>query len=886
MFLFTDLEGSTHRWEIDQSAMSAALHRHDAIIRSALDEHGGDWFKHTGDGACAAFDSAIGAVNAAMAIQDALRDDEMLTPRIGIHLGEAEERGDDWFGPTLNRCARLMGAAHGGQTVLSGDVAASVQGRVELRDLGEHLLRDLGTPVRVFQVGGGGDFPPLRSLSTTPTNLPAQRSSFIGREKELARVGAELVSSRLVTLVGVGGTGKTRLAIQVAAASEAFPDGTFLVELAAVHDPLLVPRAVAEVVGAIDPLVGAEARDADEVTEAVMDRLASWCAKRRVLLLLDNCEHVIGAAAELADRLLATGPEVVILATSREPLMIDGEHIFPVPPLDRSTELFADRARAVRPSFELTDNNRALVEAVCHRLCHIPLAVELAAARLRALTVEQIAERLDDTFRLLTGGARTSLERHQTLAGALRWSYDLLTPEEQALFRRFSVFVGGATLDAIEAVCHGEHEEDVLDLVQQLVDKSLLVFEDGPCAARYRMLEIVRQYAAGLLTSSDEASAVRDRLATWAVQLSTPIATALMVDWDYCELVEPEQENLAQGFTWAAESGKGEVALSLAVSTAMYWRGLGLVSRARDWLLRALECSDGVDPLQRATARALAANLSQMIDGYATVLDDFDRSAAEFASIGFQLGVAYSLFGKARALDIVGRGAEAEPVHEQAAEIFLREGDAWGAAAHGFNRSWVLFLRGDLEASLAIAARLAAASPQEIGLEAHNISTAMVGFHTMLQGDVEGGRRIYRAALDRIRHVVVEHAYGCFFAAAMELSIGDAAEGKRLLRGSLEEVRMAGSLEQLGGQLCWTAVLAHRGRDDRRAAELFAAADRHAHLTAIDIPPAGDVVVVEAARASVRSSIAPDDLAAITAGVHSWTLSDAVDTALAVLADR
>lgn len=884
VFLFTDLESSTRRWEADAPGMSAALDRHDEIVRRVLDQHGGHWFKHTGDGACAVFDSAMSAVEAAAAIQNALRDDTMLTARIGVHLGEAEARGDDWFGPTLNRCARLMSAAHGGQSVLSGEVASSVRGRVALRDLGEHLLRDLGQPIHVFQLGEG-DFPPLRSLSTTPTNLPAQRSSFIGRDKELARLDAQLHEARLVTLVGVGGTGKTRLAIQAAAAaSERFPDGTFLVELALVRDPLLVGRAIAEVVGAIDPLVGAEARDAGEATEAVLDRLASWGSSRRVLLVLDNCEHLIEAAAGVADRLLSAGRDIAILATSREPLMIDGEHIVPVPPLDRASELFADRARAVRPDFEMTSENLDLVESLCARLDRIPLAIELAAARLRALSVEQISERLDDTFRLLTGGARTSTERHHTLAGTLRWSYDLLSPQERVLFRRLAVFVGGATLEAIETVCQDEASSgDVLDLVQQLVDKSLLVFDEGSRGSRYRMLEIVHQYAAGLLAASDEASSVRDRHVTWAVQLSAPIVKTLMVDWAYCDVIEPEQQNLAQAFTWAVGSDNGEAALSLAVSTAMYWRGLGLVTRARDWLLIALERSDGTDPFQRATAGALAANMSQLVGGYATALWDFDRSASEFASIGFPLGVAYSIFGKARALDIVGRGAEAEPLHDQAAEIFLREGDAWGAATQAFNRAWVLFLRHDYDAALALVGPLAAADAQEIGLESRSISTAMVGFHTLLHGDVEGGRKIYRDALARIAHVVVEHGYGCYFAAAVELSAGDADLGEQLLRESLDEVRMAGSIEQLGGQLSWAAVIAHRRGNDRRAAELFAAADRHSQVTSITIPPAGDPTIVQSARERVWAALEPAARAEAEVRARSWTLSDAADAALSVL---
>lgn len=885
VFLFTDLEGSTRRWETDQTAMSAALHRHDFIVRSALDEHGGDWFKHTGDGVCAAFDSALGAVNAAMAIQDALRGDEMLTPRIGIHLGEAEERGDDWFGPTLNRCARLMSAANGGQTVLSGEVAASVQGRVALRDLGEHLLRDLGHPVHVFQVGDE-DFPTLRSLLTTPTNLPAQRSSFIGRDKELERLDTELETARLVTLVGVGGTGKTRLALQAAArVSGRFPDGAFLAELAPVRDPMQVPRTIADAVGAYDNLIDATAADAEKSAGAVVDRLVQWCSSRRVLLVLDNCEHLIGAAAELADRLLAAGSGIVVLATSREPLMISGERIVPVPGLELAAELFGERARAVRPDFELTVENRLVVEELCRRLDDIPLAIELAAARLRALSLEQIAERLDDTFRLLTGGARTARERHQTLAGTLRWSYDLLTPAEQKLFRELGVFVGGATLSAIESVCRNDSAGvSCLDLVQQLVEKSLLVFEEGGSSGRYRMLEIVHQYAVGLLAESPDASEVRGRHLEWAVRMAKPAANILSVNWAYHEVLGPETQNLTQAFTWAIESGNGRAALRLANSTSSYWRNQGLTTRGRAWLTQALEVSDGSEALLRASVSSLLASLRSLSGEYKEMGADYDAALAGFRSIPFPLGEAYCLFGKARALDIVGLYSEAEVVHEQATALFIQEGDRSGEAWHVFNRAWMALARGDLDSAAAMADQLSSDDPGVIGLEPHASGLTLGGLAKMLRGDVAAGRERYVHGLELVTHSLVEHAYGSFTAASVELALDvDSVAGERLLRTSLEEARSAGALEMIEGQLRWSAVVAHRRGEHRRAVELFTAADGVLDKTGINLPFATGASIVAEARAQSELELSESELDEARSVGSSWTLSDAADAALSVL---
>jgi predicted ATPase len=493
-FLFTDIEGSTGLWESAPEAMSAALARHDAIVREAIEAHGGYVFATGGDGFAAAFGSAPGAVAAAESAQAALGRENWpevaaLTVRMGLHTGIVEERSGDYFGPTVNRAARIMAAGHGGQVLVSAATAA-LAGGVTLVDLGEHEFAGLDTPERVYQLGGSS-FAPLRSVGAVPSNLPAERSVFVGRERELAIVAGLVRSARLVTLTRVGGVGKTRLALQAAAGlTGEFPGGTWLAELAPVSDAALVPMVVASA-------IGASVAGGLEATDAVCRLLAP----RRALVVLDNCEHVIDAAATLVDQLLGTAPRVRVLATSREALDVSGESLWRVPSLSLDGDggagdavaLFAARAAQVQPGFTLTDpDSREAAVAVCRRLDGIPLAIELAAARGKLMSVDQIAAHLDERFRPLTRGGRTAVARRQTLQGAIDWSYELLAAPERSLFDTLGVFAGEFDLAAVAAV--GALDEfAALDLVDRLVDKSMV--EVDPSRNRYRLLETLRQYA-------------------------------------------------------------------------------------------------------------------------------------------------------------------------------------------------------------------------------------------------------------------------------------------------------------------------------------------------------------------------------------------------------
>ncbi|HXY95127.1 MAG TPA: adenylate/guanylate cyclase domain-containing protein, partial [Acidimicrobiia bacterium] len=528
-FLFTDLEGSTRLWEEHPGAMRDALARHDEILREAITSHGGHVVKTTGDGAHAAFTSAGDAVGAAVAAQLALGAEDWsavdgLRVRMGVHTGPAEARDGDYYGTAVNRAARLMSAAHGGQVLVSlateEHLRDSGSDAVELVELGEVRLRDLSRPERVYQVtvpGLEAEFPPLRSLDAFPSNLPVQTSSFVGRDDEVRAVAEALEGSRMVTLTGVGGVGKTRLGVQVAAeVLPAFPDGAWLCELAAASDDEAMAQVVAAALGA---LAGA---DAD-----INERIVEYLRNKQALVVLDNCEHLLGAVARLADAILRRCPGVSLVATSREGLGVEGERVWPLRSLalpdpsrlgmeaeeSEALRLFAERAAAASPDFELDATTITAVADICRRLDGIPLAIELAAARTVSMTPSQISTRLDERFRLLTGGRRTAVERHQTLRAAVDWSFSLLDQRTQTVFNGLGVFAGSFDDEAAEAVATGEgiEEWDVVDALGELVAKSMVVAERDRLRNRYQLLETMRAYARERLEESGEADAWRRR---------------------------------------------------------------------------------------------------------------------------------------------------------------------------------------------------------------------------------------------------------------------------------------------------------------------------------------------------------------------------------------
>jgi predicted ATPase/class 3 adenylate cyclase len=562
-FLFTDVEGSTRRWENDANAMRAALATHDEVLRSAIEAHGGFMFKHTGDGVCAAFASPRGAVDAAVAAQRALE----LPVRMGIATGEAELRDGDYFGAVLNRAARVMAAGHGGQILLAESTAVLLSG-VDLVDLGPRRLRDLPTPVQVFQVQAEGlrtDFPPLRALDAGPGNLRPALTSFIGRESELDEVQAAVKAHRLVTLTGVGGVGKTRLALEVAARLvDEFPDGVWFFELAAVTDPAAVPDAVAAVLGITQ-----------QPGKTVSESVAAALEGRLRLLVIDNCEHVLDAAADLIEAILTQSATVRVVATSREGLGVAQEQVWPVPSLDigagidsAAVSLFVERAQGIAPSFAMVnaDESAAAVE-ICQRLDGIPLAIELAASRMASMTASEVRDRLDQRFRLLVG-SRRGLERHHTLRHAMAWSYDLLGDTEKTVLDRCSVFAGGFDLQSACAVAGSDDLDEyaILEVLDALVRKSLLIANRSSGRTRFSMLETIRQFAEEQLVAGGEATEARTAHARYFAGREADILALWdsprqreAYDWFIIEL-----SNLRAAFRWAADRGDLDVAAAIA----------------------------------------------------------------------------------------------------------------------------------------------------------------------------------------------------------------------------------------------------------------------------------------------------------------------------------
>lgn len=608
-FLFTDIEGSTRLWEKAPDRMREALARHDAVAREVVERHRGRFVKSTGDGIHAAFDEPSDALGTTIDLLRGLADPRAtagvtLQVRCGLHAGSDEQRDNDFFGRSVNRAARIMSVAHGGQVLLSQTVVDHLGDRLPpgatLRDLGRVRLRDLATPERVYQLVHPQlrlDFPALRSLEATPNNLPQQLTSFVGRERELREVEALLGKVRLVTLFGAGGIGKTRLSLQAAADRlDDYPDGVWFVELASLSDPRLVPQAVATVLGV-----------SEDAGRPMVDALIERYRERHALLVLDNCEHLVAACAELVQRLLKSTLHLKVLASSREALNIRGENTFPVPTLEipglsrmvspaalarfESVHLFVERAMAAQPAFEVTDGNASAVASICQRLDGIPLAIELAAVRVRALSAEAIATRLDDRFRLLVGGDRTALPRQRTLRALIDWSHDLLSEDERVLLRRLAVFAGDFSLEAAEYVCSGSglDPQDILDELTRLVEKSLALIEsDG---ARYRLLDTVRDYALERLEKAHEKMATHARHLDFYLALAEEARPRLTgpEQGAWLARLDLEQRNILAAHAWCDQGpDRAEQGLRLVSSLRHWWINRGLLTLGERVIVEAL----------------------------------------------------------------------------------------------------------------------------------------------------------------------------------------------------------------------------------------------------------------------------------------------------------
>jgi predicted ATPase/class 3 adenylate cyclase len=770
-FLFTDIEGSTKLVQRLGTAWPQVLERHQALLRAAFTDAGGQEIATEGDSFFVVFPSAPRAVEGAIAGQRALEaepwpaDVGEIRVRMGLHTGEGTLGGDNYVGVDVHRSARIAAAAHGGQIVLSAATAAlaepALPGDVQLRDLGEHHLKDLDRPERIWQVLAEGlpaDFPPLRTLEA-PTNLPSQVTSFVGREREAADVQRLLKETRLLTLTGPGGTGKTRLSLRVAEAVRSdYPGGTFFVELAPITDPALIPATIAAAVGL-----------REEPNRPVLETLKEYLRERRILLVLDNFEQLV-AGAGVVGELLTSAPGLTVLTSSRETLHVRGEHEYPVPPLGLpdvahlppiaalsqfdAVALFVQRAVAVRPDFQVTNANAPAVAAICARLDGLPLAIELAAARVKLFAPEAILGRLEKSLSLLTGGARDLPARQQTLRGAIDWSHNLLDYVERTLFRRLAVFQGGCTFETATVICdpEGDLGMDVVDGLASFVDKSLLRQEEGTGGEpRFRMLETIREYARERLAESpdDDVSWRRhgEFFSDLALQAETGLTEESQIVW--LDRLEAERDNLRAAMHWEADTGRVERALSMAGALWRFWHQRAHLEEGFDELRSLLGRSDAAAPTA-GRAKALGG-----LGGVTYWRGDFFASAAAY---GEALAIYRTLDDRSSLADalynvgfveMVQGGLDASAArYDEALAIYESLGDLSGATkvreAFAFQR----YLKGDYEAALALQQKnleifRSLKQPFRIG----NAATLASLFRIYL-GDFDGARREVSEAIE------------------------------------------------------------------------------------------------------------------------------------------
>ena len=851
-FLFTDVEGSTSLWEKNPNAMSEALSRHDEILRTSIKAHYGHVFKTVGDAFHATFSTAPDALEAALEAQRTLLEEDWaetgpLRVRMALHTGAAERREGDYFGPTLNRVARLLSAGHGEQVLLTLSTRELVRDALPeesgLRDLGERRLKDLSRPEHVFQITGPGlrsEFPPLETLDLRRNNLPAQPTPLVGRERELDETLGLLrrPEVRLLTFTGPGGTGKTRLGLQAAAElTDEFEDGVFFVAMAAITDPTLVAPTIARTLGLTE--------SGDQPPEELLE---GYLRDKQMLLMLDNLEQVL-ASATVLDGLLSAAPDLKILATSRTPLGLYGEHQFSVPPLSlpdpwslpplevlteyEAVGLFVERARTTRPDFSLTDENAAAVVEICMRLDGLPLAIELAAARIKLLPPQAMLSRLGNRLKLLTGGARNLPERQRTLRNAIEWSHEMLDEGEKTLFARLAVFSGGATLEAIEAVCDagGDLSIDVLDGVSSLLDKSMLRQEEEPEAEpRLMMLETIREFALERFEESSDAEVIKRAHAEYFVALAEQAEPRLWGPEDaaWLDRLELEHGNMRAALSWALEYQEAELALRLGGALRWFWNMGGYYGEGRRWLEAALD-KDG-----RASARA-PAKVLEGVGWLANQQGDLDLAEAT-AEEGLKLS-AEARLGEVVAADfqnVLGDAARHRGDYERASEL-LEEGLALhrdakapvGVAWSLGNLANLASDLGDYEQAKQLYEEGLALSRDLGGAELLGAYLISLGYEYLLEGDPEKATELNEEAVELYR----KRGRSSLLQAALDnlgwsaLIEGDHRRSDDLFVESLLLCKDLGDKLVGSESIEGLACVAGAGGQAERAARLFGAAE-------------------------------------------------------------
>jgi predicted ATPase/class 3 adenylate cyclase len=847
-FAFTDIEGSTQRWERNRAAMQDAVRRHDRLMRDAIAHHGGHVFKTIGDAFCVTFSRPEDALASMLAVQRALAAEDFsavggLPVRVALHTGTADERDGDYFGPAVNRVARLLGIAHGGQILVSGVTAEIAHGALpqhaSLRDLGEHRLKDLARPERVYQLDAPevrAEFPALRSLDALPNNLPRVLASFVGREAEVAEIAALVGRHRLVTLVGSGGIGKTRTSLQVAANLLGASPDVWFVELAPLSNEEYIPSTIAKVLGLTLPT------DGDP-----LENLTRALGASHALLVLDNCEHLVDATARAVAAILAGAPTIRVLASSRQALGIAGEVTYRLPPLSlpvdaahltaldatryASMALFVERAHAVDQRFALTDENAPVIAEICRRLDGIPLAIELAAARVKILSPRQLRERLDERFRVLTGGSRDALPRQQTLRALIDWSHDLLDDRERTVFRRLGIFVNGFTLEGAVAVSEGDDLDDssVFDALASLVDKSLVLAEPDRDAVRYRLLESTREYAREKLDAAGERASralrhlryLRDHFAEAGQRYEKTVRWAELNDAFATEL-----EDARAALDWAEASDNAVLGAELFAELRHGWQTAGLHREGIARAERFLAALAGAEP--RTIARIwlviayLEGNAGPRFRGSEAATEAVARARASGAPALLAHALTLYAFNALRSGEndeVEAALSEAEAIRETPATIRLQ---LLGA------RAWQSGQLGDLESQARAYERLRREHRSlgnvsgEVAYTLNLAETEHARGETRRAIDIlNGGMPLIRAQGDRIYLVGALANLAGYLGAVDELSAARATARevlRELAAGEPESAPVAQAIEHL-------ALALALGGEAERAAQLEGYAD-------------------------------------------------------------
>jgi predicted ATPase/class 3 adenylate cyclase len=861
-FLFTDIEGSTKLWEHYPAAMQAALARHDDILHNAIEGREGYIFKTVGDAFCAAFPTASDALKAALEAQRGLLREEWsqtgpLRVRMALHTGAAEERDSDYFGPPLNRISRLLSAGYGGQVLLSLAsqelVCDELPEEVSLKDLGERRLKDLFRPERVFQLLAPdlpSSFPPLKTLDARLNNLPVQPTPLVGREREVAEVAERLHSEevRLLTLIGPGGTGKTRLALQTAADFlEKFEDGVFFVALATITDPTLVASAISQPLGV-----------KESAEQPLEESLKVYLREKNLLLLLDNFEQIL-EGAPLVGELLGACPKLKVLVSSRISLRLYGEQEYMVPPLAlpdprvlpplkvltqyEAVRLFIERARAVKADFSVSNENAPAVAEICARLDGLPLAIELAAARIRILPLQKMLERLSNRLKLLKGGARDLPTRQQTLRGTIDWSYDLLEEGEKRLFARLSVFAGGRTLEAIEEICDPEGGLEVLEVVEPLLEKSLLRQQEGPGGEpRFVMLETIHEYAREKLQESGEAETIKHTHAEYFLTLAKDAEPELkghgQLEW--LERLEAENDNMRAALSWSLGGADAELGLRLAGALWWFWHVRGHMSEGQRWLEEGLAEKPGGPTGPRAKALSGLGRLVMAQGDLELGTKLLEESLALYRELGDDVGTARALTFLGYAANLQGDHERARILGEEALALSRRLHDLWNVC---LTLNILAFTAYDQDAQEKAAAlwEESLALSREIG-DVRGISTALnsVGWVALVEGDFERASAVFEETLEIDRKLQDKQgvAYSLGNRAWAALHQGDHGRARTLFGETLELSREMGDKASIAESLGGLAGVAAAYENAERTARLWGAAEGLREEIAAHVPDA------------------------------------------------